>query len=516
MANATALSSLAEQYEERYGRTSFDDLRALAGNYVKARGISILDAAAIGLAFDVVFSEHVFDLAKITPEMASAWSLAYPHVPIESLAGRSHESIAGAISGWKGKLFEVEVEKRLNNGEWVGDLHLESGQHAQIAASATQPGWDIQILGDDGSVADAIQLKASESVSYVHHALERYPDTPILATHEVAVQMAHDGVLDSGILNGQLTDSVGDHLTDATSDAVSDSLMGAMPISLILMTEAIKVLSGKKSVDDALSSGGDRLAKGAVAGAVAAAVSVVATPIVGALAGFLTRLALGSDETPKQAPLEFIAPRIPQMRDRISSLNNESKEIAPYYATLPQTDSIRTEPELDDEEELAGLVDGTSRLQIERGAMPLASWIRQMLGKDMTAMSEHVLARHVKDLERIKAEGWVETAFPASGFLNTIGRAFNGDYRLLNNELDAAINIAAILRKKFSRTFTKADEEAILVARMTPFEQGRHEGEKRNKKRRKEFIEKMLRDLPIEEVRKICPDDFNSDGSLRV
>lgn len=480
MANVTALNNLAEHYEDHYGRSSFDDLRALAGDYVKARGISILDAAAIGLAFDVVFSEDVFDLAKITPEMATAWSLAYPHVPIESLAGRSAEELAGAISGWKGKLFEVEVERRLNNGEWVGDLHLEPGQHVQLAGSATQPGWDLQIFDSDGQVADAIQLKATESVSYVHHALERYPDTPILATHEVAAKMAHEGVLDSGILNDHLTDSVNDHLSDATSDALGDGIIGTMPISIILATEGYKVLSGKKSVDDALSSGGDRLAKGAVAGVVAAAVSVVATPFVGAIAGLFTRLALGSEGTQEAAQKEFIPPRLARMRDKISRLNGEAKEIAPYYTDSPQAGSVQAEATLDDLEELAELVDDSSRLQIERGSMPLSWWIKQMVDKDMASMSEHVLRRHVDDLNLIKAEDWLTAAFTSSGFLDTIGRAFNGEYRQLKNNLDSAISIGRLLLKKFSGNFTEEDAEAILLAKMTPYEQERHRQRKRN------------------------------------
>ena len=91
----------------------------------------------------------------------------------------------GFLSAWKGKYFEVLVRDELNAGEWVGDIHLEPGQTALLAESAIQPGWDLQIINSDGSVAQELQLKATESLSYVKEALERYPDIGVLTTDEV-------------------------------------------------------------------------------------------------------------------------------------------------------------------------------------------------------------------------------------------------------------------------------------------------------------------------------------------
>lgn len=47
----------------------------------------------------------------------------------------------------------------------MGDIHLEPGQVAALAESATQPGWDLQILNADGTVAGELQLKATDSLS---------------------------------------------------------------------------------------------------------------------------------------------------------------------------------------------------------------------------------------------------------------------------------------------------------------------------------------------------------------
>lgn len=488
MAHAEALKQLALSYERQSGRATFNDLYVLAGNFIKARNASILDAAAIGFAFDVIFSEPTFDISKITPEMATAWHLAYPHVPIESLMGRPTAELAGAISGWKGKLFEVEVEKRLNNGEWVGDLHLEPGQHAALAASSTQPGWDMQIFEDDGSVVDAIQLKATQSVSYVHHALERYPDTPILATHEVALRLAdNSSIIDSGIHNTLLTESVSDHLADATSDAVSDSLMGGMPLSIIAITEATKVLSGKKTVDEALASGGDRLAKGVVAGTVAAAVSVVATPLVGAFAGFLTRLALDGETGGNLPSLTTKSlPDISNMRQTASKLRDYAANLEDYYPCPPRKKRPPPSSSLTNVQELLLYVDPSMRLSVLRGAVPLETWIKEMIAKDSSRMNEEDLIQHLADLTQIKARGVVDDAFPADGFLATVGRAFSSDYRELQNKLDDAIQTARIYQTNLGRPLTPENMEELQMLKLSPFERARAREQIRQKKRMEE------------------------------
>ena len=40
-------------------------------------------------------------------------------------------------------------------------------------------------MNEDGSVAEAIQLKATESIAYVKEALEKYPDIRVATTSEV-------------------------------------------------------------------------------------------------------------------------------------------------------------------------------------------------------------------------------------------------------------------------------------------------------------------------------------------
>lgn len=84
--------------------------------------------------------------------------------------------LQGLIAGIKGKLFEIRYVDYLN------DRHLPDGFHAELAHSANNQKWDISIFGDDGTMHNAIQLKATESVSYVHHALERCPNIDVVIT----------------------------------------------------------------------------------------------------------------------------------------------------------------------------------------------------------------------------------------------------------------------------------------------------------------------------------------------
>lgn len=492
MAHHQELTRLATGYASDGVHTTLDDLRTLAAAYIARRNTSILDAAAVGLAFDAIMSQPTFDISEITPEMASAWELAYPNVPIESLAGRSTEGLAGAISGWKGKLFEVEIEQRLNAGEWVGDLHLEAGQRAQIAASATQPGWDIQIIDEDGAVADAIQLKATESVSYVHEALDRYPDTPILATHEVASRLADNpSIMDSGIHNDALTSSVSDHVSDASSDALSDALIGAMPLSIIAITEGSKVWSGKKTVDQALASGGDRVAKGVVAGAVAATVSVVATPLVGTIAGFIARLAL-NDESPRNVvpAKNDYRPNIAQLQDSAGRFRDYVKSFEDRYPCEIKQARKSKPASLADEEELISLVDQPTRLTILRGAIPLSEWIREIITLDPRGMSTEALDQHIDDLRQVRASGMIDTAIPAKGFLEVIGRVFNSDHRQLRGGLDEAIKGAQLYKKSRTNRLTPAESEESQLLDVSPMERTSARYEREATKR----IEKRLQE----------------------
>ena len=135
-----------------------------------------------------------------------------------------------------------------------------------------QPGWDIVVLDSSNHVVDQIQLKATESTSYIAHALERYPDIKILTTSEAAnIDHAQGLVLDSEFTNHDIQDYVGEAIAYGANGSVSflDAFNPLFPLVFIMATEGYKVVVGKSSVALAFQSSMTRASRsltGAVIG----------------------------------------------------------------------------------------------------------------------------------------------------------------------------------------------------------------------------------------------------------
>ena len=70
---------------------------------------------------------------------------------------------------------------------------------------------DITVL-DSSGFASELQLKATDSMSYVTAAMEENPDIGFVVTSEIAAGMGNDLVVDSGIENAVLDQAVGETL----------------------------------------------------------------------------------------------------------------------------------------------------------------------------------------------------------------------------------------------------------------------------------------------------------------
>jgi len=115
------------------------------------------------------------------------------------------ESWTGHLSNIKGILFEQE---------YVDKLEYE-GVEAALFASTTHPDTDIQIF-EDGSVAEELQLKATDSANYINSTLADNPDIAIVATTEVASGFDTDMVIDSGISDAVLEELIVDSIVPVT------------------------------------------------------------------------------------------------------------------------------------------------------------------------------------------------------------------------------------------------------------------------------------------------------------
>ena len=115
------------------------------------------------------------------------------------------ESWTGHMSNIKGILFEQE---------YVDKLEVE-GVEAALFAGTTHPDTDLQIF-EDGSVVEELQLKATDSVSYINSTLAENPDIAIVATTEVASGFETEMVIDSGISDVVLEEAIVNSIVPAT------------------------------------------------------------------------------------------------------------------------------------------------------------------------------------------------------------------------------------------------------------------------------------------------------------
>ena len=146
----------------------------------------------------------------------AAFAAAYPGLA-EQTNFLSHVStldkteLTGLLSGVKGKLFEQRYVEMLNS-ELLPDDYA-----AELATSATQPGWDIVVRGPEDQVVDVLQAKATDSVSYVRDAIEQYPAIDVVTTEEVYSHLVmtgiSDGVSNTGLFNADLIEELDGAIT---------------------------------------------------------------------------------------------------------------------------------------------------------------------------------------------------------------------------------------------------------------------------------------------------------------
>lgn len=265
----SSLAELAADYSQRNRVAASPSIgtRDLYNRYVQERESGILDAAAATAALNDIFSRDQINTSRITPRMSEAFRLTFPNKSIEDMNSASPESARGWLSAWKGKLFEVEVRDRFNAGETIGDLKPEPGQYARLFLSPTHPGSDLEILNADGTIANELQLKATELIRPIREALEKYPDINILTTSEVAVKLP-DTVLDSGISESRLEESLSkplDDLLDTPTEELAETVLPGLPFVVIVTTEGRKVLAGRQTVQKAVNRSVERGMKSGVA-----------------------------------------------------------------------------------------------------------------------------------------------------------------------------------------------------------------------------------------------------------
>jgi hypothetical protein len=271
----TAFDDLYAEYAGRINRENVDiDMTNLRESYREDWRQKLSDMVAIGSVVSSLNFDGGLNLDALTPQMQESFHLAFPNLKLDDLSSYAGDELRGLVESWKGKLFEVTVRDRLNDGDWVGGYHLEPGQHAVLADLSNQPGYDLIVQNHDGSVVDLVQLKATESLSYVQHAMDVYPQYDVLTTSELGHHV-HAGMHVSDISDEHLDLVLTHSVHDATDRGLGLFGFGLPVIPFVL--NAYLVSTGQKALKDATGSVFASAVGIAAAGVVAEATTNVIT-----------------------------------------------------------------------------------------------------------------------------------------------------------------------------------------------------------------------------------------------
>ena len=128
------------------------------------------------------------------------------------------ESWTGHMSNIKGVLFEQEYMDKLE----------DEGVEAALFEHTNHPDTDIQIF-EDGSAVEELQLKATDSESYINSTLVDNPDITIVATTEIASEFETEMVIDSEISNVVLEEMIVDTIVPVTPFGFGLGLLFGLP-----------------------------------------------------------------------------------------------------------------------------------------------------------------------------------------------------------------------------------------------------------------------------------------------
>ncbi len=239
---------------KKYDKEKVLSIKELSEMY-KFQQNSFLDVLAVSSSFYGVFLADRIDYDNITPQMEEAFALSFPNLNINNLDDYSTEELSGLISNWKGKYFEVVVRDKLNNGEMIGDLQLETDQYAELAESASQPGWDLQIFDKNNFPIEELQIKATNSLSYINETLDKYPNYEIISTSEVAEQKLE--LINSSLKNTDITEPIEyalEPINDTILENVFESVLPFASFIVIATIHGKKYITGKATIEEASMS----------------------------------------------------------------------------------------------------------------------------------------------------------------------------------------------------------------------------------------------------------------------
>ena len=160
------------------------------------------------------------------------------------LSAMGEEQLKGLANNVKGIFHELKYVEEINS--------QDNGIIAELFGNTNHSGSDV-ILKDSGTgeIIDEVQLKATNSTSYVAEHIEKYTNIKVLSTSEVADRM--DGIESTNISNEEISSSVKNQLEQLTDLNNDSQILDAVATSGLLSAalHASEILSGKKETTKA-------------------------------------------------------------------------------------------------------------------------------------------------------------------------------------------------------------------------------------------------------------------------
>lgn len=212
-------------------------LRQAAG-YVNLKRTAIA-SATLGTAGLVLheMSNETISTAALDGRLREAFELQYPNLAADSaLDGLTVEQVIERYgNGLRGKYFEVYVRDELNSGNAIGDLRLESGQSATLAASPTQEGWDL-LIAPEGNL---YQIKATDDLAYLKATLNDLEgeDIDVITTNlDAEIDTVSEGLFMAAVDSAALDDEIASELLNAAdADGMLDDVGDAFFLLSLLL-----------------------------------------------------------------------------------------------------------------------------------------------------------------------------------------------------------------------------------------------------------------------------------------
>ncbi len=167
----------------------------------------------------------------------------------------SPEQLEGVINTIKGKMFELMVERAENmDNDSINATLFENESH---------PNTDIAFFNQATNETIEVSLKATNNPAIIEHALQKYPDTLIMTTDEIASSLKGNPLIVGSGISHQHVQEVTQENLDQLLDGVSPLdathvIFGGMSVSIVAaiwpftiayMRQKISIESYKKAIE---------------------------------------------------------------------------------------------------------------------------------------------------------------------------------------------------------------------------------------------------------------------------